>query len=47
MNNVFLKTLQISQKKPIWESLFNKVAGLKPHFLRTPILKNIWERLLL
>ena len=46
-------------KTPVLESLFNKVAGLKKRlqhkcfpvnivkFLKTPILKNIYERLLL
>ena len=29
---VFLKTLQISQKKPVSESLFDKIAGLKAIF---------------
>ena len=64
-NKVFLKISQISKKKPVLESLLNKVAGLHPcnfikkilqhtyfpvqfaRFFRTPILKNICERLLL
>ena len=40
-------------KTPVLESLFNKVAGLQASqlksakYLRTPILENIYERLLL
>ena len=36
---MFLKILQNSQE--------NTCAGLRPEFLRTPILKNVCERLLL
>ena len=44
---VFLKISQISQETPVLESLFNLAALSKRDFLRTSILKNICERLLL
>ena len=41
---LFLKFYNIHRKTSVLESLLNKVAGLQ--VLRTPILKNICERLL-
>ena len=59
VKNYILKISQISQQNIVLESLFNNVAGFQEilqhgcfpmkfaKFLRTPILKNICERLLL
>ena len=54
---VYLKICKFHRKTPVLDSLFKRVAGLKINtgaflwkfakFLRTSILKNIWERLLL